>query len=159
MEHQIVTQESFTIIGMELKTTTQNGKNCIDIPRFWEKIIQKGQIDAIPNRKEPGTLLGICADFEPDGGFSYIVAAEVSDTVDIPAGMIARTIPAATYAVFTARGKMPAAIQEAFKYIYQEWLPHSTCRRGESAEFELYDARYQNGENAEADIYVPIVTS
>ena len=111
MEHAIISKESFPIIGVELKTTTHDGRNLVEIPRFWQKVIKEGQIDKIPNKKFKGTVLGICMDFKPEGRFSYIIGSEVSSTVNTPGNMVCRTIPAATYAVFTARGKMPGSIQ------------------------------------------------
>lgn len=159
MEHKIITKESFPIIGIELKTTSRDGKNFVEIPQFWEKVLQRGQIDNIPNKKHPGTVLGICMDFETDGIFSYIIGTEVTNIENTPDGMVCKTIPAARYAVFTARGKMPGSIQDTVKYIYQEWLPNSEYQRANSADFELYDERYHGGENAEVDICIPIESS
>jgi AraC family transcriptional regulator len=157
MEPTITSKEAFPIIGIELKTTTNDGRNYVEIPQFWEKILQEGQIDNIPNRKFERVLLGICMDFEPDDSFSYIIGAEVASTENVPNDMISRTIPEATYAVFTVRGKMPASIQDTFKFIYQEWLPTSKYQRAASAEFELYDERFNDSENSEMDIFIPIV--
>ena len=159
MKQRFVTKESFPIIGIELNTTTQDGKNFVEIPRFWEKVMQQGQIDSIPNKKYPGTVLGICLDFQKNGSFSYIIGAEVTHTENTPDDMVSKTIPAARYAVFTACGKMPGAIQDTFKYIYQEWLPNSEYRHAGSADFELYDERSHGGESAEVDIYIPVVSS
>jgi len=159
MKQKVITKESFPIIGIELKTTTHDGKNFVEIPQFWEKVMQQGQIDNIPNKKYPGTVLGICMDFQTDGSFSYIIGTEVTKAENIPGDMVCKTIPAARYAVFTARGKMPGSIQDTVKYIYQEWLPNSEYQRADSADFELYDQRYHGGENAEVDIYIPIVSS
>ncbi len=159
MEHTIISKESFRIIGVELKTTTHDGKNLVEIPQFWEKVIEEGQIAKIPDKKFQDTVLGICMDFESSGSFSYIIGSEVNGTENTPADMVCRTIPAGKYAVFTARGKMPFSIQETFKYVYQEWLPNSEYRRANSADFELYDERCHDAENAEVDIYVPIESS
>jgi len=157
MEHKILTKESFPIIGIELKTTTQNGKNLVEIPQFWDKVLQRRQIDNIPNKKYQRTVLGICMDFETDGRFSYVAGTEVTNTDNIPAGMVCKTIPAAMYAVFTARGKMPDSIQDTFKYVYQEWLPNSDYQRANSADFEMYDDRWHGGgADAEVDIYIPL---
>jgi predicted transcriptional regulator YdeE len=38
-------------------------------------------------------------DFEADGNFSYIIRAEVTNTENIPNGMVCKKIPAAKYAV------------------------------------------------------------
>lgn len=159
MEPKIITKESFPVIGIELKTTTRDGKNFVEIPRFWEEVLQQGSIDNIPYRKDSGIVLGICLDFKNDGAFSYIIGAEVTNTENIPQGMVSKTIPSARYAVFTAKGEIPDSIQDTFRYIYREWLPNSSYQRAESAEFELYDDRSRGGEHAEADIYIPIETS
>lgn len=159
MKHTIISKESFPIIGIELKTTTHAGKNFVEIPQFWEKIIRENKIDKIPDKKFRDTVLGICMDFEPSGRFSYIIGSEVTSTENTPEDMVCRTIPAAKYAVFTARGKMPDPIQDTVKYIYQEWLPNSEYHRANAADFELYDERCNDSENAEVDIYIPIVSS
>ena len=157
MEPKIITKDSFPIIGIELKTTTHKGKNFTEIPDFWDKILKQGQIHDIPNRKYPDTVLGICMDFNQDKSFSYIIGAEVTNTENVPEGMVSKLIPAAQYAVFTAIGKIPDSIQNTVKYIYKEWLPNSEYQRANSADFELYDERCQKGMNAEVDIYIPIV--
>lgn len=154
---RIVTKASFSVIGVELKTTSCDGKNFIEIPRFWEKVMAQGTILAIPGKTYPDTMLGMCMDFEADGGFSYVIGAEVTGTGGAPEGMVFRTIPGARYAVFTARGRIPGSVQETTRYIYRDWLPTSGFQRGDSAEFELYDGRCRNGDEAEVDVYVPIV--
>ena len=159
MEHTIISKESFHIIGVELKTTTHDGKNLVEIPQFWEKVLEEGQIEKIPDKKFHDTVLGICMDFEPSSRFSYIIGSEVTSTENTPEDMVCRTIPAGKFAVFTARGKMPDSIQETFKYIYQEWLPNSEYQRANSADFELYDERCHDPENAQVDIYIPIVST
>ena len=57
MEPKIISKKAFSIIGIELKTTTRDGKNFIKIPQFWKQVIQKKQIENIPNKKQPGTVL------------------------------------------------------------------------------------------------------
>jgi AraC family transcriptional regulator len=158
VEPTLITKDAFSVIGLELKTTTHGGKNLIEIPPFWEQVMAAGQIERIPDKKIPDTVLGICMDFAPDGWFSYLIAAEVTSTDNAPEGMVYRTIPAATYAVFPARGKMPASIQDTFKYIYREWLPNCTYRHAGSAEFEWYDERCDDTENAVVDIYIPVIS-
>ena len=159
MEHTIISKHSFHIIGVELKTTTHDGKNFVEIPQFWDKVLEEGQIEKIPDKKFQDTVLGICMDFESNGRFSYIIGAEVISTENTPEDMVCRKIPAGKYAVFTACGVMPGSIQETFKYIYQEWLPNSEYQRANSADFELYDERCRSAENPEVDIYVPIVST
>ena len=159
MEHTIISKESFRIIGVELKTTTHDGKNFVEIPQFWEKVLEEGQIEKIPDKKFQDTVLGICMDFEHSSRFSYIIGSEVTSTENTPEDMVCRTIPAAQYAVFTARGKLPDSIQDVTRYIYREWLPNSEFQRANSADFEWYDERSEDEDNGEVDIYVPIVSA
>ena len=158
MGPKIISKKAFPVIGIELKTTTREGKNFIEIPQFWQQVLRERQIENIPNKKQPDTVLGICMDFRGDGTFSYIIGSEVTNTDNVPADMVSKKIPDANYAVFTARGKMPNSIQDMTKYIYQEWLPNSEYQRADSADFELYDERSDDSKNAEVDIYVPIVS-
>jgi AraC family transcriptional regulator len=70
MEPTIVRKDAFSVIGLELKTTTHDGKNLNEIPSFWAQVLAAGQIDRIPDKKLADTVLGICMDFAPDGRFS-----------------------------------------------------------------------------------------
>jgi AraC family transcriptional regulator len=159
MEPKIIKKDAFTVIGAGLKTTLSDETDFGEIPKFWEKVLRDGLIDMIPNKKHPDTVLGISMNIQPDGSFLYIIGAEVSSAADISESMVCKTVPAAEYAVFTARGQIPGSIQETSKYIYKEWLPNSGYKRAETAEFELYDERCQRGEKSEVDIYIPIIPS
>ena len=159
MNPKMIKKESFTVIGVELKTTLSNETDFGEIPKFWENVIKDRLIEMIPNKKYPDTILGISMDFQPNGSFLYVIGVEVTDTQTIPEKMVCKTVPAAEYAVFTACGEMPGSIQETSNYIYKEWLPNSGYKRTETAEFELYDDRCQRGVNAEVDIYFPVLPS
>lgn len=157
MEPNIVSKQSFPVIGMQIQTTSQDGKNFQDIPQFWQKATEENLIERIPHKKLPGSYMGICMDFEPDGGFTYLIASEVTHTEDIPEGMVCREIPPAKYAVFNAHGKMPDAIQETTRYICQEWLPASEYQHAGTSDFERYDERSKvGGEDAKVVIFIPI---
>ena len=105
----------------------------------------------------PDAILGRCMDFDADGSFSYIIGAEVTATERTPDDMVMRTIPAGRYAVFTAHGKMPDAIQQTTRSIYSEWLPNSPYRHAGFADYELYDARFEDPDDPLIEIYVSIV--
>ncbi|KZL91063.1 GyrI-like domain-containing protein [Clostridium magnum] len=65
--------------------------------------------------------------------------------------MVSKVIPASKYYVVTAKGKMPQKIGEAWAHIW-----NSGISRTYKGDFELYDERYNDTENAEVDIYVSI---
>lgn len=157
MQHKITQLPDLPVIGFEIRTTTQDGRNHREIPAFWDRVIQSGDIERIPGRLRKKTLLGICLDGEKSGAFTYLIAAEARAEGALPKGMVRRTIAASRYAVFTARGPMPESIPQAFQYIFGEWLPDSGYRQADGAVIEWYDERFHKGDEAELDIYLPIV--
>lgn len=50
----------------------------------------------------------------------------------------ARTIPAATWAVFTSVDPMPHSIQKVWQRIFQEWFPASNYDHSGGPELEVY---------------------
>ena len=115
MEPKIINKDSFFVIGYELRT--DSARSTEEIPRFWSKV-DLGRLDSVPNRTEPKVQLGLCCSDDEKGCFSYLVCTPVRDLSSIPTGMAGRTVPAARYAVFTAKGPVPKAIQDTWLYIY-----------------------------------------
>ncbi|HIJ64784.1 MAG TPA: AraC family transcriptional regulator [Candidatus Hydrogenedentes bacterium] len=156
MEPKIVNRDAFKVIGVELRTTICNGENVQAIPEFWDQFAQDGADRRIPNRVNHNALLGVCGDSDEDGSFSYIICAEVSSFDEAPDGMVARTVPAAKYAVFTSKGKVPDSVQDMGRYIFGTWLPKSGYEHADTEDFEVYDERFTGLEDSEVDIYIPI---
>lgn len=87
----------------------------------------------------------------------YIAGVLVSAADKIPPGMVARTIPAATYAVFVHRGPIHA-IAETVRQIYREWLPQSGYQHAQIADIELYDRRFDcESSNSELEYWISII--
>lgn len=136
--------------------TKNDGTNLKEIPMLWDRYITSGGPKKIPGKVDPWRSIGACGHAEPDGFFSYIAGEIVEGKVDVPDGMEAWTIPAATYAVFPAEGPVPNAIQDMWKYIYGTWLPGSdTWERADTEDFELYDERMEQDPPV-VDIYIPV---
>lgn len=87
----------------------------------------------------------------------YIAAVQVSSAARLPAGMVARTIPAGTYAVFLHRGPIEG-LAATVREIYRVWLPQSTYQHAEIADIELYDSRFHcEGPDSEMEYWISIV--
>lgn len=161
MEPKFVTRDEFKVVGMECVANNQNG----EFGRLWGEFLPR--IGEIKNNSRQCGAYGVCGcgpECEPEKGickceqtgFSYMACVEVSDTDQIPAGMVARTIPASKYAVFTHQGSLDK-LMDTYNYVYQTWLPTSGCELSGSFCFEVYDERFNPvGENSELDIYVPV---
>jgi AraC family transcriptional regulator len=144
-------------IGMQLRVSSKEGENNKAIPEFWQRYIADRTTDKVPNKKSPWVSLGICGDGEADGFFSYWICEEVTTLTQVPNGMVAKTVPAGLYAVFTCTGQLPAAIQETWKHAYGTWLPSSGYERAETEDFELYDGRSDpNGPDCITEVHIPL---
>jgi AraC family transcriptional regulator len=163
MEPAIVMKEPFTVIGYELRTTTNEGKKFREIPEFWRMYHEEGRGELIPGKKHPAAVLGICCDpDEKTNTFSYIIGFETEGVDSVPDSMVLKTVPASKYAVFTTPEATPAefvrTIQETTGYIYSEWLPGSgfACNR-EGCDIEVYDERCgEDKKSKQMDICIPV---
>lgn len=162
MQPKIVMKPKFSVIGYELKTTSEEGKNLQEIPVFWQTYLQNPKMSAaIPNKKNPSVELGICTDFTPaNGSFSYLICSEVTDTSSVPEGLTSRTFPETKYAVFTTPKvtdkEFSDSIQATWQYIFKEWFPGSGYEHAGGMEIELYDDRSAHPQSKQMDIMVPI---
>lgn len=162
MNYKIIEKDEFKIVGREIRVRNDNGDNYKSVPQFWKECLADGiyeKFGKLKNRVNPkdNVVLGMCSDFDGINTFSYFICTEVSNSGDLLENMVQKTIPSAKYAVFTAKGKLPEAIQGAWKEIYGTWFLQSGYERTDGPDFELYDKRCEiNDENCEVDIYIPI---
>ncbi|KZL89931.1 effector binding domain-containing protein [Clostridium magnum] len=153
MPVRILEKSEMLIVGKEIRTTNEDGKCMKEILELWQQFKSQKLGDKIPNKVEANSILGIYTDYENNekGSYSFIVGFQVSSIEFIPEGMVSKVIPASKYYVVTAKGKMPQKIGEAWAHIW-----NSGISRTYKGDFELYDERYNDTENAEVDIYVSI---
>lgn len=119
--------------------------------------MEENTISRIPNKMNPEVCYGICDDFDSESeDFAYIIAYEVTSQDNVPTGFVAKTLPSAQYAVFTAKGKLPDSVQKMVRYVYGEWLAKSKYQRTDGPEFELYDNRCTTNDDCEVDLYIPM---
>ncbi len=145
MEPRIVTLDKFTTVGMPYL-----GKNEHDeISGMWDRFMTRmGEI----KHRLPGSHVsyGICSP-NPEGLVDYVAALPVDSLDDIPAGMVAREVPAQTYVVMQADGL--ADIQPTYRRILEEWLPASGRGAGDGPDFEYYP---EIGDPSKVLVYFPI---
>jgi len=86
----------------------------------------------------------------------YLAGVAVSSTDKIPEGMIARTVPAGTFAVFIHHGPI-RTIGETMHEIYRVWLPQSAYRHAQIADVELYDHRFcMDSDESEMEYWISV---
>lgn len=156
MEPCITHRAAFHVVGMAGSFTPATGSR---IPELWTRTIP--HLATVPHRRAEETF-GLCLDADPNtnvGAFTYIAGVEVERIDEVPADMIAVTVPAQTYAVYTHRGHI-SRFSDTVKLIWGSWLPASTYRHVRGPDFELYDRRFDSDSGqGEVDVYVPIEAS
>jgi|RhiMetdeSRZDD1v2_1073273.scaffolds.fasta_scaffold561591_2 predicted transcriptional regulator YdeE len=161
MQAKFVERSEINVIGIEVRTSyTEEMAGKGEIAANWQKYYQEGIGPKIPNQRKPGVVLAVYSDYESDekGAYSHLIGMEVSSLKEVPAGMAARTLPPATYAVVTSEcGPIPDIIIDVWKQIWSlgpEGL--SGKRRAFKNDFEVYDQRSQNPKDAQVDVYLSV---
>ena len=159
MEYKIIKREGIKLVGPLYHTAMKTAQG---IPGLWKKEFMPRalKIKHVVNQNCYGLEL-YPDNFMETWQFTYMAAFEVSKLEDIPINMFGVTLPAATYAVFTVKGKLkPEKIKETFQKIYNEWLPSSEYTFAYPYDFEFYDdenKRFKpDQDDSEIDIYLPI---
>nr|MDA3846286.1 GyrI-like domain-containing protein [Vallitaleaceae bacterium] len=85
--------------------------------------------------------------------FKFMIGVPVHMFGNQEVDFINYTIPATTYAVFSAYRPITQSVQSIWDYIYGIWLQNSEYTRGVGDDFEYYFLR--QGELF-ADVYIPV---
>jgi AraC family transcriptional regulator len=157
MDYRIVQKEAFTVVGKSILTSTKEGENYTEIPKFWRDSHTDGTVGKIAALGKTEDMLGLCYDMQQNGEiFKYAIAVE-NDAAASHSGFESIAIPAATWAVFTSIGPMPGAIQEVWNRIYQEWFPATGYEQAQAPDFELYPPGDTMSEDYRCEVWIPIV--
>jgi len=150
-EPRVVRKETFTAVGMKIRTTAMSP----EIPKLWARFAPRiGEVTSIA---EPQVSYGLMVNFDPaQGRFDYMAAVSVQvPSPRLPDGMVALEVPACMYAVFTTT---LTDIGSAFAHIYQRWLPNSGFKPADGPQFERYDESFDPADpNSRIEIYVPVI--
>lgn len=165
MNHRLVEKPAFEAVGWAFRTSIVNGENQREVPKFWDRCLRDGKIDALVPASGTFGLLGLCGDFDASGqNFTYVIGVEaVPGGPALPAGTQSVKLPAATYAVFSCVGAMPHAIQEGWGYIMGQWFPTSGYDQAGPTNFELYPPFPEGDERGDpsspkayTEIWIPV---
>ena len=91
----------------------------------------------------------------PDA-LQYLAGVAVDAVEALPTGLMAQTIPAATFAVFTHVGPI-ANIEQMLREAYRVWLPESEYEHFGIADVEVYDHRFHgDSEDSEMEYWISV---
>jgi predicted transcriptional regulator YdeE len=142
---------SFSIIGIAIRTTNENGKSSHDIPALWNTFMSESNIEKIPNKID-NSIYCVYTEYEKDHTKPYttIIGCKVSTLESIPNGMVGKTFKEENYTKFLVKGNLQEGI------VFKEWFKiwNSDILRTFTTDFEIYGEKAQNPENAEVDIFI-----
>jgi predicted transcriptional regulator YdeE len=149
---ETTTLEEFVVVGIAARTsnareTTADGI----IGRQWQRFMRDGVLAKIPGKAD-ARILAVYTDYasDKDGEYTFLLGAKVAVGAAIPEGLELRKIPAGRYAVFTSeRGPVAKVVPETWKRIWATPLD-----RAYRADFEVYDERAADPQNAQVAICV-----
>ena len=134
MDYALKSQTNKRVIGVQIRTSNENGRFLKEVPPLWEKFRREALAEKIPHRVNQD-VMAVYSGYESDytKPFDYMIGCEVSEVEAIPEGMIAIEIPAANYAVFTPTGEFPQSMWHAWQAIWK-----SDVKRAYTIDFEIY---------------------
>jgi predicted transcriptional regulator YdeE len=150
MTYTTVKQPKKLIIGMEIRTS--NDKCLVDMPRIWDKFFKEKIHEKIPH-KVNNIVYALYTDYEGDytKHYSYIVGCEVSALEDVPAGLVGKSVPSSTYAVFTTQGTYPQGLAQAWQTIWKAPL-----KRAYTSDLEVYNPDFNPQTKPEVKVYIAL---
>lgn len=88
---QTVKIEPFNLIGIEIRTTNENGKSSKDIAELWGRFMSEGIQAKIPNKVDTD-IFSLYTDYESDHTAAYtaILGCKVENLDNVPNGMVGR---------------------------------------------------------------------
>jgi Uncharacterized protein conserved in bacteria len=141
------------VIGKAQRFNLHDSKAPEKINLFWQQLQKQNVLGAIHNALDK-RMFAVYTNYDDDGNYTLIIGASVGSLHDVPEGLVGLPIPEATYQVVTACGPRQKSVSEAWEYI---WSTDFKAKRAFTFDYEVYDKRAKDPENAEVDIYVAVV--
>ena len=145
--------EQFDIVGIRTRTIN-DGSAAKDIPALWNRFMSENILENIPN-KTNNAIYCLYTAYEGDHTQPYdvVLGCKVNDINEIPEGLTHLQVPATRNAQFLAKGVIEhgQAVVETWMQIWQ-----SDLDRAFSVDYEIYDERAENLQNAEVDIFIAL---
>ena len=159
MNPKAVQQEGFTVVGIAVRTS--NAEQMTPerpIGKQWERLFKEGVLAAIPNKAD-GNIVALYTEYasDKDGEYTYVLGARVTKLESVPAGMVAKNVPAGRYAVFTSeKGPVQTVVVEMWRRVWATPKSELGGNRAYKADFEVYDQRAQNPADSVVDLYIAV---
>ena len=149
----------FYMAGLSTRTNNaaeMSGKG--KIGNVWQSFLQPGLVSKIPN-KLGVDLIAVYTDYETDhtGHYTYLLGLPVVSAEGMPANLTLRHVSPGSYAVVTSRrGPIKEVVREVWQRIWSMSEKELGGERAFLCDYEVYDQRSADPENAQIDVYVSL---
>lgn len=117
-----------------------------EVPMFWDECIGSGRLGELCLRRPNGIrdLYGLChkiseAEFEYGIGIVLDVAINWMQPTEMQAKNLTQwDVPAGTYLTLNCVGEDASAVADAWKWLYDEFLPNSEYTASDRTDIEIY---------------------
>lgn len=146
--------EPFKIIGIAIRSSNETGKAAEDLGALWGRFFEE-QIGGKIAEKVSEEIYSIYTDYESDytGEYTCLIGYQVDSIDKVAEGLVVREFAGGKYSKFEAKGKMPEAVVQTWQEI---WAKDGELGRKYTADFEVYGAKSQQGDNSVVDIFIAL---
>ncbi|MFL5741151.1 MAG: GyrI-like domain-containing protein [Flavisolibacter sp.] len=152
MTYTTIKLDSFSVVGLAVRTTNQSGQSQRDIGELWQRFFKEHIIEKILD-KINDDIYCIYTDYESDmdGAYTAVLGCRVKSLQKIPEGLSGKLIPKASYRLYKSKGKMPGSLLATWKDIWQ-----SSIQRQYLADFDVYRQKPDDTTEPEVETYVSV---
>ncbi len=145
--------DSFTVVGISVRTSNKNKEASIDLAVLWERFYLENVRGQIPNRISED-IYCIYTDYESNYTKKYtaILGYKVPFLGLVPEGLTGCLIEESEYLKYTVKGEI-SDIANTWQEI---WNQDAVLNRKYTADFDVYKEKSQDIEHAEVDICIAV---
>ncbi|KIC75041.1 Uncharacterized protein DB42_AQ00210 [Neochlamydia sp. EPS4] len=161
MRKTIIQLSEIKLVGITSRTNNswEKDPSSAKISPTIQRYFQGACSEKILYRAKPGTTYCVYTDYESDfnGDYTYFIGEEVNKFDAMAEGFSALVIPAQNYVKFISNpGTLPSLCINMWQEIWSMSAQDLDGEREYLADFEIYDDRASDHQNAILDIYIGI---
>ncbi|KDN77351.1 AraC family transcriptional regulator [Streptomyces olindensis] len=158
MRYRVVDKADFTVVGLRTRVPlVHTGPNqaIIDFVRGIDPRTRE-RLEKLSDQ-EPHGIVAVCDDLDPSRaeGTELDYYHGVITSAAPPEGTTTLAVPAGTWALFTASGPAPQAVQELWRDVFTEWFPSNPYRSRTGPEI-LRTRLSPDTTEADAELWLPV---
>ncbi|WP_030812886.1 AraC family transcriptional regulator [Streptomyces sp. NRRL F-2799] len=158
MRHRIERKQAFGVVGYKARVPLVHAGPNPAIIDFVREIGRENlERLAKLSDQEPEGVVAVCDDLDPSRaeGTELDYYQGVVTSAPAPKGLATLAVPAGTWAVFTASGPMPLAVQTLWRDVFTQWFPSNPYVSRPGPEI-LRVRPTGDGSEADAELWLPV---